>query len=1537
MAIIPAQVKKSVIIPLEQSYTPEPLSPEKAKAIKSQVEMALPAAKDAEQAEQVQLNVETSGVDAVRDSVAKQDFAERKAQKVNSLNDLLANPEADANIVAANIQDLANIRENKAALEERVVTNLLTPEDAYYADMVARVSNSNEFTRYKDRKVTEQMVSNVLASIQSKEEAENIFQEAWDATKELFSLEFLGRVTGKGFDYDEELRTKFKSIVRLPLEERAEAIKELKEDAENLQILGLNPQTTYDLLNRAVFNTKDEDAKQFAADFVESLFLLGGAAYSAGKGLRFINSAQTTNRALKEAALEGGKASDLAAELDLPLEETKFFSSVEEQIDGKMILKTDEEDFRSLAPEHQRLLRNNAARLQHLTEHSKAPEYTHQILERNLQEMNIGAPTQSIVKQTVDFDEGEFLLEYGNLQGKPFKTEAAAKKFAEDNNIPVESISQSKNSGYFIKSKIKDEEQLKFDVSQTSNRAWFINNIDNIVAPLFKSLGSQATDAAQGLLVEGRESFKNTILANLKNQKQLESWENVVNAGIDWDNGATSLPGKWLSKQEFKAEWNRLNPNTEYQDKFFTAYMGYRQLNDFTWVINNTAKVQAKRSQGLQGFKVEMPDGIVFDAEGKVEDISKVTDINGNKRHIMVFEDNLTKGLDDVDLPAHYYTASPGGLNPKEIERLSDTHNLVKLDKESVAALTDSGSPLTQPAEYVFLPKRMAPGEINPFQVPYRPGGRRIQDLTHVVKAGRFGTYSDGSKFRKTDKALFSAGSIKEAKEFAGKLDEAFKVAQDLTKGKITREAADDAFYKIGVHSKLAVDDVQDFIKWGISKNLIDEDIAELPIIQGLRDGEGVKIGQRFQLAEDFTDELLDFSDSVKLSKYRTNESLPSLSGGNTRLLDPVSALSRNLDQASQTAGFGAVRERALSVFQRSYAHHLENYDPKNPLSLLDATVDDAVTSPEIKRQIKNQQNYLKELLHHKTHADQTWQNAVEGAIDFIFEKTPGMEKGFNKLGAMYRGAKGLQKEGKGARRRVREALSKDPLSRAKSAMFHSKLGLFNPASFIQQFSHTVVVASIAGKVGFEAGMRGLVARSATRLDGEALEAFAAKGWERLGYTSKQDMIDYVTLFKDLGFHKVDQSAIIMNGMQGSQLTTSKVDGLLEAGKIFFNEGELASRITAYGSAYLKWQRKIGDINPKGLPVTHPDATKWISSETHRLMLGMNRSDLQFGLRGMMSVPTQFLSYPLRAITAMLPGTGKAFSKEEKVRMAAAYMMMAGTAGVPIAGMVGEWALDRYPDMTSDDVDKFLTNGVLDGLLYTLLDVDTNLSSRIGPGQLIPELWKKVTEGNFLEIMSGPGPATGWKALDAMMEAWRLHSIAGTLDIGTFSEAAWMGVSKQISTWNNIHKAIIAAETGKLVMSNRKAFAQMGTGEAILMVLGLPPQDYEDASKTFSKLAKNKDFKKQAGDNLHLLHEQWNDAYQANSKADMERIEHTIAAYMAGLDSLGVSLEVSQQVMRSQKNIDLMTTITQRAYELQTKGQDLGLGTILKKEQSEEK
>lgn len=1525
MSIIPTEQTQKVAIIPETTKPVDLINPEAKKTLSKQTELAF-GDPDA-------IQVEGNSLESMRAQAASKDFEEKKQERVSSLSALIADPETDSEVIAKSMQELSNMKMNKAALEKRAVEKTASPVDNYYADLVQRNESSDELTRYIDRKATAQMINNWLAAKRTKEEAENIFEESWDFVKEVFSLELIGKWSDG--NYIENFRSKVNAISKLPIEDRADALLEIEEELEDLQILGHNPQTAIDIMKAVTENTEDDDELQLLSDIFEGTFVLGGAAIAAGKGVtktaKVIRSVQDTNRALKEAALKGGKDEDLVLDLNKSEEDSVFFTTPEQKVDAQMIMKIQEEDFRSLSAEHQKQLLSNVSKLSHLQKHTIAPEFTSEILKRNLEEMSSGLPLESVVKYNVDYEQGLFNLQYGTLTGKPFKTEQAAQKFAQDNNIPIESLVKI-DGGFTIRSKISDPAQLKLDADKIVTRASAINLVDNIVAPMFKQVGNQASDAAQGILAEGRDIFKKGIMSNLTKQKHFDGWEKVVNSGIDWDNGVDALKGKWLDSSEFKAEWNRLNPSVEYDDKFFAAYQNYKLLNDFSWMQSNNAKVAQKRSQGLKGFVVESEDGFKVDVEGDFAKIEDITDISGNNKHIMVYDGITKQGTNE------FYTANPGDLSPQMLEELSGTHNLVKLDKESVAVMTDNGMPFSRPSEYVFLPKSINAGDVSQFQIPYRAGGRRIQDLTHAVKAARYGKYTDGTRYRMTDKALFSAGSIKQAKEFSKKLDEAFKIAQDMKKGRIGQYEADDAFYALGVHSKLAVDDLDGFIKWGVSKKLIDDTLDEIPVIQGVRDGERVAIDKGIDIIEDFNDDVLDFSDGLKLTKHRTNEELPSLSGGNTRLLDPVSALSRNLDQSARMSGFGPLKERTLSAFQQHYGRYLESYNPKEPLSLLDSAIKDTVKDSDLIQQIKNQQAYLKELLNHKTASEQWWQDKAENIVDFMFDGIPGLEKNFNKLGAMYKGARGIEKQGRGVRRNVREALAKNPLFRAKSAMFHSKLGLFNVASFIQQFSHTVVVAAISGKTGMVAGTRGLVARTLTRLDPEALKAYSEKAWKTLGYESAEDMVNYVTLFKQLGFHQVDQSAIIMSGMQGSQLSTSKVDRVLDAGKVFFNEGEIASRITAYGSAYLKWQRKVGDINPKNLPVTHPDAIKWISSETHRLMLGMSRSDLQLGLRGGMSVPTQFLSYPLRAIAAMMPGSGKAFTKQEKIRMAAAYMAMAGTAGIPIAGSVAEWVMDKYPNLTgsSAEVDKFITNGLLDGMLYAMFDLDVNLSSRIGPGQLLPELWKKITEGNPWEILAGPGPATGWKAFDAMMEAWSLHYTAGTLDMATFTSATWQGISKQVSSWNNIHKAIMAIEEGKLFMGNRKALADMSSAEAVLMVLGLPPQAYEDMSKQFSSLSKSRKFKKQAVDNLFALHAKYIDAYESENFDEAQKIKETIHAYTVGLDNLGVSLEVQQQLMREQRSQDLMTRLMNKSLELQNRGEDLKMGTVLKRRQEEQ-
>ncbi len=162
-----------------------------------------------------------------------------------------------------------------------------------------------------------------------------------------------------------------------------------------------------------------------------------------------------------------------------------------------------------------------------------------------------------------------------------------------------------------------------------------------------------------------------------------------------------------------------------------------------------------------------------------------------------------------------------------------------------------------------------------------------------------------------------------------------------------------------------------------------------------------------------------------------------------------------------------------------------------------------------------------------------------------------------------------------------------------------------------------------------------------------------------------------------------------------------------EAGRVFFNEGELVARITAHMTAYMEWTAKNAG------PATSQEGRRWISLRQDKLTQAMtyaSRSPFQ-------NVPmTQFLSYTWRMTEQLFAGSlgGKAvLSGAEKARLVGAHVLLFGAAGVPAAGWVADRVYYRYGVDVPEESWSLLRYGMLDVALGAMLGEGTAMSSRL--------------------------------------------------------------------------------------------------------------------------------------------------------------------------------------------------------------------------------
>jgi len=485
-----------------------------------------------------------------------------------------------------------------------------------------------------------------------------------------------------------------------------------------------------------------------------------------------------------------------------------------------------------------------------------------------------------------------------------------------------------------------------------------------------------------------------------------------------------------------------------------------------------------------------------------------------------------------------------------------------------------------------------------------------------------------------------------------------------------------------------------------------------------------------------------------------------------------------------------------------------------------------------------------------------------------------------------------------------------DPTNTLLNIGFQSAFGFFNVSQTIVQASHAATIMAISPKHGFRGSSMALTMRSLFHTTPDAAQEGIKRAAKYYGMEPEEvtEIMEYIrTSGRDvIDAEAIEQGTGVAWGISGfggesykpsvlrkAWLQTKKATNKgLELGLIPFNAGERMGRMSGTYTAILEFKAK----NP-GVSILSDRARMWISRRDQDLtfnMTAVGRPQIQ---SGMMRVPTQWLSHTFRAMESVF--VGRNFSKAERARMFAVLMPFYGTAGFGMTHAADSLA-DYFgiePDSTSF---TFLKWGMIDGITDLLLDdtegkVGTGLAGRLAPAGAIVETYRKIKEGQFLEVVGGPSGSIAGGIGDAFLEAYAsLRDNRGTM----LTEDV-IKILRQPSGVDSIAKAYGIFNNGIYRSKNGITIpGEMGPTEGVLQLLGIgslkQAEWYDAKNQMFTSKKKLTSFRK----NVNTKAEYAFDLLQGDT-ADKEKAFKLFNELKVLIDMSGFSPEIQQSMKRS--------------------------------------
>lgn len=378
---------------------------------------------------------------------------------------------------------------------------------------------------------------------------------------------------------------------------------------------------------------------------------------------------------------------------------------------------------------------------------------------------------------------------------------------------------------------------------------------------------------------------------------------------------------------------------------------------------------------------------------------------------------------------------------------------------------------------------------------------------------------------------------------------------------------------------------------------------------------------------------------------------------------------------------------------------------------------------------------------------------------------------GLNRVGAKYGDAlvgKGLKAVAKG----VQRVDDISVVNGVKAATFHTYLGMGNISQILVQASGMTIAASV-NPVAFAKGIKHIMPMSQLdNIQDASLKAAVLKKMKTVkgqeGVAEMYEAWNKSGLYQSIIRSNADAYALAT----GAPITQGAVGKLLNAGLLPYKLGETANTRTSFATAFEWWKG-----NPKNAgKALDDDAIKEIVARTDAYRLHMNQVDKAAWQKGLLSLPTQFMSVSAKYLQAMIPGFSKDWTAAERSRLVLGQAGLLGAAGVPFGTYVLEEVLEQtgllesHKDGTNPISPELLTGlqrGVVGWVMNDYFDIDAVVTGRVAIGEGITNM--------YMDFIGDPtsAPATWFLGASSGVIDKSLTAFQSILNAGKIAANNW--------------------------------------------------------------------------------------------------------------------------------------------------------------------
>ena len=496
------------------------------------------------------------------------------------------------------------------------------------------------------------------------------------------------------------------------------------------------------------------------------------------------------------------------------------------------------------------------------------------------------------------------------------------------------------------------------------------------------------------------------------------------------------------------------------------------------------------------------------------------------------------------------------------------------------------------------------------------------------------------------------------------------------------------------------------------------------------------------------------------------------------------------------------------------------------------------------------------------------------------------------------------------------EAL-RDPAAFLRASAFH--ITQINPAAFFTQLQTFTISDSILPQYAIRSQFGGLIQRSILKNESPEILAAAAKKARYFGW-KPEEFIEATLEGKKSGWFEVGGETVWKNHFD-VPMFQSKMGKVLDAGGVFFNEGERSVRINSWNLAYLEWKKQNPDK-----AITAFDRAK-ILNRADDLGQNMTRASNASWNEGALSVPTQFWSYQARYFEQMwggLKGSGK-LSRMEAARALASTSFMYGlpvgagslTFAFPVYESIKKSAMERNITV-SDDWLYLATEGFMSYLTYLATGNKYAIGQKWGPGGF--DQIGQILRGDksFMDSVLGVSGNLFKNMAVSTMPIFQAGYAAftGKTDQFPLAHQDLLDVLKNVPAINHASTALLALTTGMRYTRNDQAIGPAKGLDALFLALGIDPLHVSDA---FIGGKLEKDIKEGKESLEKYIMRQYKNALDLMAKGDTEGGDRLLARIPHLIEGGRFTWPEQQRMWERalKDNQDMMTRVQQQRLQRQ--------------------